>query len=153
MQSWYAPLMWAACLGSLLGELITVRDAQAQCANEFAANIVCSSDDTNGVGINTAIDTTMTVDPGVTVSNGGTVINFGAGGAATTNTVNNNGTVSTRATNVINGGSGPERRLDTGVWLNLEKNPLVSIKGGFLASFLDGTETFGGALRVDFRFN
>ncbi len=50
-------------------------------------------------------------------------------------------------------GGGPGRRLDTGVWLNLEKNPLVSIKGGFLASFLDGTETYGGALRVDFRFN
>jgi uncharacterized protein with beta-barrel porin domain len=50
-------------------------------------------------------------------------------------------------------GRGPERRLETGVWLNLQSNPVLSIKGGFLASFLDGTETFGGALRIDFRFN
>ena len=50
-------------------------------------------------------------------------------------------------------GQGPEERLRLEAWLTSQQSPALDLSAGFLSSFLDGTHTQGGALRLTYRFN
>ena len=50
-------------------------------------------------------------------------------------------------------GRSPDERLRLGAWLTTQQSPSLGLSTGFLASFLDGTQTLGGALRLVYRFN
>ena len=50
-------------------------------------------------------------------------------------------------------GRGPDERLRLGAWLTTQQSPSLDLSVGFQGSFLDGTQTLGGALQLTYRFN
>ena len=50
-------------------------------------------------------------------------------------------------------GQGPDERLRLGAWLTTQQSPALDLSVGFQGSFLDGTQTLGGALQLVYRFN
>ena len=50
-------------------------------------------------------------------------------------------------------GKGPQERLQLGIWLNSQQSSGFKLSAGFIGSYLDGTETSGGALRLTYLFN
>ena len=102
--------LWMVGLWLCVDLSIVMPDVRAACLGESTATITCTTTNTSttGVGIDTSIDTTVTVDSGVTVSHTGNVIDFDQGGGSATNAVNNDGAITTTGTFSISGGSGAE---------------------------------------------
>ena len=112
---------------------------------EMTATITCTAADTSttGVGIDTTLDTTVTVETGVTVSHTGNVIDFNTGGGSAMNEVINNGTITTTGAYTILGGTGMDTVTNTGtlngdVLLRNDDDTFTNELGGIVNGDISG---------------